>query len=217
MGRPALAVNTQLTQTQRQIVSHKSVSSLSSMTQDGVDELKTPTATKAVALTPAPLKPSFGLLFSLFTTTDIFALILPAVLASLTAACIPPFMTIVVGDAYNVFSKYQSTPTPSAHDKTLLVEGIGLAAMEFCAMGGGALILSAVMSSLWNWAGEKNAMYLRRLVYDAVSSKTMEWYDKNADEKATGDVAVGAGGLMTQFASYVLLRSESATYSHIIS
>jgi ATP-binding cassette subfamily B (MDR/TAP) protein 1 len=220
MGRPALAVNTQVTQTQRQIVAHKSVSSLSSMTQDGVDELKTPTAIKAATSTPAPvdkpLEPSLGLLFSLFTATDIFALILPAVLASLTAACIPPFMTIVVGDAYNVFSKYQSTPTPSAHDKTLLVEGVGLAAIEFCAMGGGALVLSAVMSSLWNWAGEKNAMYLRRLVYDAVSSKHMEWYDKNTDEKATGDVAVGAGGLMTQFASYVLLRLESPTYSHII-
>jgi len=123
-------------------------------------------------------------------------------------------MTVVVGDAYNVFSKYQSTQTPSANDKALLVQGIGLAALEFCAMGGGALVLSAVMSSLWNWAGEKNAMYLRRLVYDAVSSKDMEWYDKNADEKATGDVAVGAGGLMTQFASYVL-HSESPTCSHI--
>lgn len=201
MGRQALPV----VDAPKQLTSHKSVSSLSSMTQDGQDDepkaIK-PTTTKQPTPPQAkPLEPSLTLLFSLFSKKDILALILPAICASLAAASIPPFMTIVIGDAYDVFSAYQSTPTPSQHDKVLLLKGMGLAAIEFVAMGGGALFLSGVMSALWTWVGEKNVMYLRRLVYDAVSSKDMEWYDIHTDEKASGDVAVGAGGLMTQFAS----------------
>jgi ATP-binding cassette subfamily B (MDR/TAP) protein 1 len=148
-----------------------------------------------------PPKPSLQLLFTLFSKRDMVFLILPAILAALAAASIPPFMTIVVGDAFDVFSAYQSTPTPTEHDKALLLKGLGLAAIEFCAMGGGALFLSGVMSALWIWVGEKNIMYIRRAVYDSVTSREMEWFDKNTDERGAGDNAVGAGGLMTQFAS----------------
>jgi ATP-binding cassette, subfamily B (MDR/TAP), member 1 len=148
-----------------------------------------------------PPKPSLQLLFTLFSKRDMVFLVLPAILAALAAASIPPFMTIVVGDAFDVFSAYQSTPTPTEHDKALLLKGLGLAAIEFCAMGGGALFLSGVMSALWIWVGEKNIMYIRRAVYDSVTSREMEWFDKNTDERGAGDNAVGAGGLMTQFAS----------------
>ncbi|PVG03933.1 P-loop containing nucleoside triphosphate hydrolase protein [Serendipita vermifera] len=195
------------------------VSSLSSMSQDSIDDAPkklTKMTTRASATTttniprPAttlsttpykPPKASLQLLFTLFTKRDMFFLVLPAVLAALAAASIPPFMTIVVGDAFDVFSAYQSTPNPTQHDKDLLLKGLGLAAIEFCAMGGGALFLSGVMSALWIWVGEKNIMYIRRAVYDSVTGREMEWFDKNTDEKGAGDNAVGAGGLMTQFAS----------------
>lgn len=221
MGRPNLAVDTSSTQAQvqpRALVAHQSVSSLSSMTQD--DDLTTPTTTKKLSkhvLPPAaplsapvdkPPKPSLQLLFSLFTRRDLFALVLPAVLASLASASIPPFMSVVIGDAYDVFSAYQSVEDPTPQDNALLLRGIGLAGLEFCAMAGGALVLSGVMSSLWVWVGEKNAMYLRRLVYTSVSDKDMEWYDKNTDDK-DGKNAVGAGGLMTQFASCVVFHLPS--------
>lgn len=143
-------------------------------------------------------QPSLSLLFSLFSKWDLFVLVLPATIAALAAASIPPFMTIVIGDAYDVFSRYQSTLAPNSSDHAALLQGIGLAALEFCAMGVGALFLSAVMSALWIWVGEKNVMYLRRLVYDSVAGREMEWYDRNTDDK---EGAVGAGGLMSQFAS----------------
>ena len=152
--------------------------------------------------TPNPLpihKPSTSL-FSLFTKRDWLFLILPATLAAFAAASIPPFMTIVIGDAYDVFSAYQVTLHPTSSDNAALVKGIGLAALEFAAMGVGTLFLSAVMSSLWIWVGEKNVMYLRRLVYDSVAGREMEWYDRNTDDN-DGEGSVGAGGLMSQFAS----------------
>lgn len=161
---------------------------------------KTSSATPQVVVSSsykAP-KPSISLLFSLFTRFDLFALVLPAVIAALAAAAIPPFMSLVIGDAYDVFSKYQSTVAPTSEDNAQLLKGIGLAALEFAAMGVGALFLSAVMSALWMWVGEKNVMYLRRNVYDSVAGREMEWYDRNTDEK---EGAVGAGGLMSQFAS----------------
>ncbi|KIM24333.1 hypothetical protein M408DRAFT_27162 [Serendipita vermifera MAFF 305830] len=161
---------------------------------------KQPPQTSAVVPRNAykPPSPSLSLLFSLFSKKDLLALVLPATVAALAAATIPPFMTLVIGDAYDVFSKYQSTLTPNAQDNAALLTGIGLAALEFAAMGVGALFLSAVMSALWMWVGERNVMYLRRLVYDSVAGREMEWYDRNTDE-STG--AVGAGGLMSQFAS----------------
>lgn len=113
-------------------------------------------------------------------------------------------MTLVIGDAYDVFSAYQTTLHPTSSDNAALLKGIGLAGLEFAAMGVGALFLSAVMSSMWIWVGEKNAMYLRRLVYDAVAGREMEWYDRNTadDEGGTsGGGSAGAGGLMSQFAS----------------
>ncbi|KAG8854519.1 hypothetical protein FRB91_003410 [Serendipita sp. 411] len=159
----------------------------------------TATAPAATTSYRAP-KPSLQLLYSLFKKKDFFVLVLPAFIAALAAAAIPPFMTVVVGDAYQVFSAYESTLNPTSHDKYLLVKGVGLAALEFAAMGGGALFLSGVMSALWIWIGEKNVMYLRRHVYHAIAARKMEWFDKNSDENASGD-AVGAGGLMSQFAS----------------
>ena len=109
-------------------------------------------------------------------------------------------MTLVIGDAYDVFSAYQSLPHPTASDNAALLKGIGLAALEFAAMGVGALFMSAVMSSLWIWVGEKNTMYLRRLVYDSVSGRDMEWFDRQMGGKE-GDSTASAGGLMSQFAS----------------
>jgi ATP-binding cassette subfamily B (MDR/TAP) protein 1 len=151
-----------------------------------------------------PPQPSFWLLFSLFAKKDLFVLLLPAICAALAAASIPPFLTIVIGDAYDVFGAYQAVTNPTAEDHRLLLKGIGLASIEFCAISAGALVLSGVMSSLWIWVGEKNVMYIRRLVYDTVSSREMEWFDKNSSDDKAGGENVGAGGLMTQFASYVL-------------
>ncbi|KAG8758544.1 hypothetical protein FRC14_007972 [Serendipita sp. 396] len=228
MQRPTLSLNTSTStptsRAQAQAQQRKSpVSSLSSMSQDSISIDGDPTSPntlkkpkhhnddkehQSAATVTAPAtttsyrapKPSLQLLYSLFKKKDFFVLVLPAFIAALAAAAIPPFMTVVVGDAYQVFSAYESTPNPTSHDKYLLVKGVGLAALEFAAMGGGALFLSGVMSALWIWIGEKNVMYLRRHVYHAIAARKMEWFDKNSDENASGD-AVGAGGLMSQFAS----------------
>lgn len=217
MRRPTLTVDTS---TPTAVARKSTASSVSSMSQDSVsiNDQATPT-TKSPAKPSAKAvnnghnpsadassqykepNPSLVLLFSLFPTRDLFVFVLPAVVAALIAAVIPPFMTVVIGDIYHVFAVFQSTEYPTRNDMNLLIRGVTWATVELCIMGGAALLLSGVMSSLWIWVGERNVMYLRRAVYDSVASREMEWFDKNSGGNAPGEAAVGAGGLMSQFAS----------------
>ncbi|KAH8101736.1 P-loop containing nucleoside triphosphate hydrolase protein [Cristinia sonorae] len=153
---------------------------------------------------PSPPQPSIRLLFSLLTRRDFLVFVLPAVLTSLLAGGIAPFMTLVVGMAFDAYSEFT---VASDHEsaKHVLLHDVGMTAVELLALAVGALALSSVMSSLWIWTGERNLMAVRKQVYDAVSKKDMVWYDtkmggEDSVTSTEGDGPVGAGGLMAQFA-----------------
>ncbi len=155
-----------------------------------------------------PLKPSIRLLFSCLSRAHFFFLLLPAILVSIIAGGVAPFMTYVIGQVFDAFSQFPLTSNPPTEAKENLLHGVGLAALELIALAVGSLALSSLTSCIWIWIGETNAMAVRKRVYLAVTQKEMAWFDTKMGADDTmflghGDEQhgpVGAGGLMANFA-----------------
>jgi len=151
--------------------------------------------------------PSIRLLFSLIPRHHCLILLIPAILTSMIAGGIAPFMTIVVGQAFNAFAQFPSSPLPppaAAAAKATLLHQVGLSCLELIALAVGSIALGSLTSCLWIWVGEINAMSIRKVVYQGVVGKDMVWFDLHlgADENPQGPL--GAGGLMAKFARLVL-------------
>ncbi|KAH9934166.1 P-loop containing nucleoside triphosphate hydrolase protein [Fomitopsis serialis] len=151
------------------------------------------------------INPSIRLLFSLVSRRDFYMIVLPAILTSMLAGGIAPFMTYVVGESFNSFANFPTTPNPPESAKSSLLHGVGLAALELVGLAVGALALSSITSSLWIWTGERNLMAVRKKVYTTVTRKDMLWFDtkmgaEDSVQVAEGDGPLGAGGLMAKFA-----------------
>ena len=159
---------------------------------------------------PSPPEPSIRLLFSLISRRHFFILLLPALLSSIFAGGIAPFMTLVVGQVFDALSKFPVDPNPPEAAKKQLLHDVGMTAIELVALAIGALALSSLTSCLWIWTGERNLRAVRKEVYTAVTRKDMIWFDtkmgeENSVQTAEGDGPVGAGGLMAKFARYVIV------------
>ncbi|KAJ3772085.1 P-loop containing nucleoside triphosphate hydrolase protein [Lentinula raphanica] len=156
-----------------------------------------PTSIPPPPATPSPPSPgtgSFKQLFSLLSTRHRFLILLPAIISSVIAGGIAPFMTIVIGQNFNAFAQFPQTPNPSETAKHQLLHDVGIAALELLGLAVGSFVLSAITSSLWIWTGEHNVREVRRRVFGSVISQEMKWFDM----KTQGD-SVGAAGLMAQF------------------
>ncbi|KAI0316650.1 P-loop containing nucleoside triphosphate hydrolase protein [Amylostereum chailletii] len=152
-----------------------------------------------------PPAPTIRLLFSLVSRRDVCILILPAVILSLIAGGVAPFMTFVIGEVFNTFAQFSLIAAPTAQDKHTLRHGVAISALELLGLAIAALALSSATSSLWIWTGERNTALIRKKVYTSVAGKEMAWYDtkigsEDAVQTAEGDGPVGAGGLMAKFA-----------------
>lgn len=148
-------------------------------------------------------QPSFKLLFSLVPRRDLFVLVFPAIITSVLAGGIAPFMTFVVGQSFNAFADFPLSD-PTSTDKHKLLHSVGISALELIGLGLGVLALSSITSSLWILTGERNLKAIRSMVYDAVTTKDMVWFDTKmgADDSVTtaeSDGPIGAGGLMAKF------------------
>ncbi|KII91881.1 hypothetical protein PLICRDRAFT_104545 [Plicaturopsis crispa FD-325 SS-3] len=162
-------------------------------------DVKQPVSPAAsVHTAPAGPTPSIRLLFSLVSRRHLLLLVLPAIITSMIAGGIAPFMTYVIGQNFDAFAAFPLS-NPSQQDKDALLQGVGLAALELLGLGVGALALSSITSSLWIWTGERNVMALRKRVYAAVTNKDMVWFDTKMGAEGTVS-ADGAGGLMAKFA-----------------
>lgn len=157
--------------------------------------------TPAPAHPVKPIQPSLRLLFSLLSPRQCFLLLLPAVISSLVAGGIAPFMTYLIGQVFAAYAQYPLSGA-TQQDKDLLLHHVGIAALELVALAVGSLVLSSVTSSLWIWTGERNLLALRRRVYHAVTSKEMVWFDAKIgaqSESSEEQGPLGAGGLMAKF------------------
>ncbi|KAL5514601.1 hypothetical protein ACEPAG_1917 [Sanghuangporus baumii] len=150
-----------------------------------------------------PPAPTIRLLFSLLSRRDLLVMVLPAILSSLVAGGIAPFMTLVVGSFFDQLSKFPLSGATD-EDKDELIKGVGISALELVALAVGAIALGSVTSALWISTGERNVMRLRNGVYRAVSGRDMEWFDlkmgaEESDVHFEGEGPIGAGGLMAKF------------------
>ncbi|KAJ7280214.1 P-loop containing nucleoside triphosphate hydrolase protein [Mycena rebaudengoi] len=137
---------------------------------------------------PAAGRPaSRWLLFSLLSRHQRLTLLLPAVISSVFAGGIAPFMTLVIGHAFDAFSKFVAPPSPpDADPQALLVHRVGIAALELVGLALGSFALSSLTSCLWIWTGEHNVMTLRKRVYASVAHKDMI---RERAQKTTGHSA----------------------------
>ena len=87
---------------------------------------------------------------------------------------------IAVGQAFDAFATFPLS-NPSQADKSKLLHGVGVTAVELLALAIGALVLSSITSSLWISTGERNVLALRRRTYQVVTQKEMLWFDKKMD------------------------------------
>ena len=151
------------------------------------------------------LSPSVLFLFSKLSTRHRFLLLLPAIVTSILSGGIAPFMTLVVGQAFNAFAQFPTTPNPPQSTKQTLLNNVGIAALELLALALGSFALASLTSSLWIWTGEYNVMALRKCVYSAVTKKDMVWFDTKMGSEGTVQSMhdeqgpLGAGGLMSRF------------------
>lgn len=185
--------------------------------RSSIDSTVTDTKYDPTSLTLPPkaptqhtITPSIRLLYSLISKKHLFCLLIPAVLSSIIAGGIAPFMTFVIGQAFDVFATFPHTPNPPQEAKDELLRGVGLAALELIGLAVGSLALGSITSSLWIWTGEVNVMALRKAVYDAVTHKDIVWFDSHmgatdAAVQSDGDSPIGAGGLMAKFTKSVVL------------
>ena len=164
----------------------------------------------------SPPTPSVKLLFSLLPRRDLYLIILPAFLLSMVAGIVAPFMTLVLGNVFNIFANFCRIPSPTSSDRANLKHDIAMAALELLALAAGSLALSSLTSFFWILTGERNSLTIRQKVYASVSSREMAWFDTKmgaedgAETNAEG--STGAGGLMAKFARWVVSSLREATF-----
>ncbi|KAJ6558138.1 P-loop containing nucleoside triphosphate hydrolase protein [Mycena capillaripes] len=152
----------------------------------------------------APAAASWWPLFSLLSRHQRLFILFPAIISSVFAGGIAPFMTIVIGHAFDAFSKFSAPPiSSSGTPKDLLLQRVGTAALQLIGLAIGSFTLSSLTSYLWILTGEHNVLELRKRVYASIAAKDMMWFDTRvSEEQGVSDDEqgpVGAGGLMAQF------------------
>lgn len=126
---------------------------------------------------------------------------------SVVAGGVAPFMIHVIGQVFDAFARFPLTDATS-QDKSVLRHDVDIAVIELVALAAGAIALESVTSTLRIATGEQNVVRLRKKLYEAVTTREMEWFDTKMvaeDSVITieGNGLVSAGGLMAEFAKYV--------------
>lgn len=112
--------------------------------------------------------PSLRLLFSYCTRRDVALGVVPAILTSLAAGAVAPFMTHVIGQAMAIFASSSDADADARHH---LMHTMSVVALEFVGLAIGSLALSSLMSTFWVWVGERIVKRLRHEVFLAATSR----------------------------------------------
>ncbi|KAI5481169.1 hypothetical protein MNV49_005604 [Pseudohyphozyma bogoriensis] len=153
------------------------------------------------------LTPSLALLFSLTTRQTFYTIMIPAMFFSIVAGVIPPYMTQLIGTVFGAFTTYSviasdlsTTDAQLTAAKKELMKQVKLGSLEFMGLGLLLLATSVVGTALWTVAGERTAKTLRKMTYDAITTKGLAWFDLGAGAEAKeGEAGDGAGGLVGRF------------------
>ncbi|ORY32221.1 P-loop containing nucleoside triphosphate hydrolase protein [Naematelia encephala] len=148
-----------------------------------------------------PLQPKFRHLFALSSRRDVIFVLLPAILLSAGGSLLQPYLSIVVGDAFQIFANYPLSGMATMEQRETLKNGIVSVCVKLTAAGAIGIALNYLRGAFWFCHGEKVVHNLRQTVYVQVQQKDMEWFDTGMGMR--GDEAndnVGVGGLMAKFA-----------------
>lgn len=153
-------------------------------------------------LPPLPL--SWTRLYSVASPRERLWCLVPAIIFTLAAAMVGPYMTTLMGSAFSELAMFWISQRTS-EDKDKMIKFVRGVILKIVVIALANVGFTYAKNALWVTYGELTTNRLRRMVYDGVQEKPMEWYDfgmgtAEADEKG----AVGAAGLMGKFARCVL-------------
>lgn len=162
------------------------------------------TPTHPLKSTSTAIRPTFRRLFALSRRRDYILHLIPAIVVAVAASLVPPYMSVIIGNAFAVFTAYPfDTRSASIADKAALAHGVRQTSIQLAVAGGLSVLLNYLKGALWTLHGEGLVSRLREAVYEGVQTKGMSWFDKgmgmkeeDGDEKGE---SIGAGGLMAKF------------------
>lgn len=102
-----------------------------------------------------PIRPTFRGLFALSRPRDYLLHLFPAVIVSIAASLIQPYMSIIIGNAFAVFTAYPlNTRTATGEDMAVFIRGIRSTTIELSVAGGLSVLLNYLKGALWLQHGE---------------------------------------------------------------
>jgi ATP-binding cassette subfamily B (MDR/TAP) protein 1 len=167
---------------------------------------------------------SLIIIFSFTSKLDYVLLVLPAFLLSVLSGLLPAYMTILIGQAFQLFADYTITITGATDSTTIIDQAkdtlrqkIGLVAIKLVSLGCATFLLSLVTHTLWAINGSKICEKIQATVYDSVSQRELGWFengmktryrflDEESDNNDSGSTnersstSQSPAGLMARFA-----------------
>ncbi|GAA6014293.1 hypothetical protein JCM10207_005411 [Rhodosporidiobolus poonsookiae] len=191
----------------RDALPHLRYSTVSEVSQDSASDDKAGPSASSTRL-----QPTLKLLFSLSSRQTFWTVVVPAFLLSLGSGLVGPYMTIVLGEVMQAFSDYAvATSSPDVAADVVRAAGSRLMAsskitiIKFAAIAVGVFVINSLAHALWVVHGERVARDVRLHVYERVSQKGLDWFDKGMggsdEEEGTegGEGGNGTAGLMGRF------------------
>lgn len=156
---------------------------------------------------PDPVRPRFRGLFALSTKRDNLINLLPGIIFAIGGSLIQPYMSLIIGEAFAVFSAYPADIDIATTEMDIRLSiGVKQTSLKLAIAGLVAMLVNYIKGALWIRHGERVVSRLRQKVFDGVQAKNMEWFDlgmgingDEEDEDGNKIEAVGAGGLMAKF------------------
>ncbi|KAG0142797.1 hypothetical protein CROQUDRAFT_97086 [Cronartium quercuum f. sp. fusiforme G11] len=140
-----------------------------------------PTAPQVGLPEPKPLSrfPALSLIFSFTNPLDYVLLLIPACLCCIVAGLIPPYMTILIGEAFEAFTLYTLTENSFdfADAKHTLRTSIGSVSLRLILIGLASCLLSLLNHTLWSIYAARICEKLQVAIYNALSARHISWFD----------------------------------------
>ncbi|EIW69536.1 hypothetical protein TREMEDRAFT_39110 [Tremella mesenterica DSM 1558] len=151
-----------------------------------------------------PVRATFVTLFSLTDHRDWIINFFPGLIIACAAGLVPPYMSLVVGEAFAVFEAYPLDLSGTSAQRAALLHGVSNTSIKLTVAGIVGVITNYLRTVIWVRHGETHVGRLRRAVYDGVQRKGMEWFDLGMGTNETAETAangetIGAGGMMSKF------------------
>ncbi|CAG8522855.1 5379_t:CDS:2 [Ambispora gerdemannii] len=119
-----------------------------------------------------------------FATLFDYVLIMFATFFSFCNGAITPLMTQLLGDLFNIFTE-QSTGIIT---RRTFEKKINEAVLKFILLGIATFILSALMTSMWMWTGERQTRRMREIYFQSLLRMDLGYFEREE---------ITSGGLLT--------------------